>query len=214
MTEPPSPSSNASFPPLPRSHEHTEVSDATHPHSNVKQDHSNREDVLLTTGESPGVHSRRRRTPVAPNEQDVEAHQRVVLIDVTGHERKEEQPVLANFVVALSKPQPQSFKRGLHPVTELVWQDLSINSRANRKGQAKTLLSHVDGKLSYGLTALMGPSGSGKTTLLNCLACRLDVSTTQEGDIWLNGEKYSNAELKRVAGYVMQDDLLNGHLTV
>ena len=30
----------------------------------------------------------------------------------------------------------------------------------------------------------------------------------------LNGSPYDNAELKRIAGYVMQDDLLNGYLTV
>ena len=30
----------------------------------------------------------------------------------------------------------------------------------------------------------------------------------------LNGAPYDNAELKRIAGYVMQDDLLNGFLTV
>lgn len=30
----------------------------------------------------------------------------------------------------------------------------------------------------------------------------------------LNGEPYDNAELKRVSGYVMQDDMLNGFLTV
>ena len=30
----------------------------------------------------------------------------------------------------------------------------------------------------------------------------------------LNGAPYDNAELKRIAGYVMQDDLLNGCLTV
>lgn len=30
----------------------------------------------------------------------------------------------------------------------------------------------------------------------------------------LNGARYDNAELKRVSGYVMQDDLLNGYLTV
>lgn len=30
----------------------------------------------------------------------------------------------------------------------------------------------------------------------------------------LNGAAYDNAELKRIAGYVMQDDLLNGYLTV
>ena len=60
----------------------------------------------------------------------------------------------------------------------------------------------------------IGPSGSGKSTLLNTLACRLDVNTVVEGEMRLNGAPYDNAELKRIAGYVMQDDLLNGYLTV
>lgn len=59
-----------------------------------------------------------------------------------------------------------------------------------------------------------GPSGSGKSTLLNTLACRLDVNTIVQGEMRLNGAPYDNAELKRIAGYVMQDDLLNGYLTV
>ncbi|CAF0962951.1 unnamed protein product [Didymodactylos carnosus] len=60
----------------------------------------------------------------------------------------------------------------------------------------------------------MGPSGSGKSTLLNTLACRLDVNTKVTGEMRLNGTPYDNAELKRIAGYVMQDDMLNGQLTV
>ena len=59
-----------------------------------------------------------------------------------------------------------------------------------------------------------GPSGSGKSTLLNTLACRLDVNTIVNGEMRLNGAPYDNAELKKIAGYVMQDDLLNGYLTV
>jgi len=49
---------------------------------------------------------------------------------------------------------------------------------------------------------------------LNTLACRLDVSTVAEGEMRLNGAPYDNAELKRISGYVMQDDLLNEYLTV
>jgi ATP-binding cassette subfamily G (WHITE) protein 2 len=49
---------------------------------------------------------------------------------------------------------------------------------------------------------------------LNTLACRLDVNTVVQGEMRLNGAHYDNAELKRIAGYVMQDDLLNGYLTV
>ena len=49
---------------------------------------------------------------------------------------------------------------------------------------------------------------------MNSLACRLDVNTIVEGDMRLNGSTYDNAELKRIAGYVMQDDLLSAYLTV
>jgi len=66
---------------------------------------------------------------------------------------------------------------------------------------------------TFNLT-LTGPSGSGKSTLLNTLACRLDVKTIVQGEMRLNGALYDNAELKRIAGYVMQDDLLNGQLTI
>lgn len=99
------------------------------------------------------------------------------------------------------------------PITELVWNDLTIKANAHKKNES-VLLDRISGKLTNGMTALMGPSGSGKSTLLNSLACRLDVATLQEGEIYLNGEIYSNAELKRISGYVMQDDLLNGYLTV
>ena len=40
------------------------------------------------------------------------------------------------------------------------------------------------------------------------------MNTLYEGEMRLNGQPYDNAELKRIAGYVMQDDLLNGYLTV
>ena len=98
----------------------------------------------------------------------------------------------------------------------------------------KCLLNNISGAITGGLWAVMGivsdttdelvhfhllnyllgPSGSGKSTLLNTLACRLDVNTVVQGEMRLNGAEYDNAELKRIAGYVMQDDLLNGYLTV
>ncbi len=104
------------------------------------------------------------------------------------------------------------------------------------------LLDGVSGQISLGFYAIMGPSGSGKTTLLNSLACRLDKGTKMMGELRLNGKKYTLHDLKMNAGYgaariaqrgsrarhagvchvltrlrcfaVMQDDLLNGNLTV
>lgn len=54
----------------------------------------------------------------------------------------------------------------------------------------------------------------GKSTLLNTLACRLDVNTAVTGQLRLNGRPYKSTELKKMSGYVMQDDLLNPNLTV
>ncbi|MEW5315593.1 MAG: hypothetical protein WDW38_007010 [Sanguina aurantia] len=91
----------------------------------------------------------------------------------------------------------------------LVWQDLVVvATRMNRP-----LLNKISGQIETGLYAIMGPSGSGKTTLLNTLACRLDRNTRVTGEFRLNGQPYSIGDLKKIAGYVMQDDLLNGNLT-
>ncbi|KXZ51257.1 hypothetical protein GPECTOR_13g744 [Gonium pectorale] len=102
----------------------------------------------------------------------------------------------------------------------LAWKDLTVTAkRANRP-----LLNGVTGKITSGFYSIMaspgvvdegegGPSGSGKTTLLNTLACRLDHGVGVAGEFKLNGNDYSNAELKKMSGYVMQDDLLNPHLT-
>ncbi|CAF1393833.1 unnamed protein product [Didymodactylos carnosus] len=109
--------------------------------------------------------------------------------------------------------------------TILVWKNLTVSARDmndnrsrilhwNHKPKIKYLLSNISGAVTGGLWAVMGPSGSGKSTLLNTLACRLDVSTNVSGEMHLNGAPYNNAELKRIAGYVMKDDLLNGFLTV
>lgn len=91
----------------------------------------------------------------------------------------------------------------------LAWRGLSVQAH----GGKKQLLFELSGKITHGFYAIMGPSGSGKTTLLNTLACRLDHHMKVKGDIRLNGMPYTNTELKWMSAYVMQDDLLNGHLT-
>ncbi|KAI7840440.1 hypothetical protein COHA_005866 [Chlorella ohadii] len=93
---------------------------------------------------------------------------------------------------------------------ELAWSELSVFAKRGRK----RLLDSVSGQVGPGFTAIMGPSGAGKSTLLNALACRLDKGATLEGKVRLNGQPYTLATLKRLASYVMQDDLLNAHHTV
>ncbi|KAL2632145.1 hypothetical protein R1flu_016831 [Riccia fluitans] len=91
----------------------------------------------------------------------------------------------------------------------LSWANLTVASRDGKK-----ILHDLNGQVHAGFTAIMGPSGSGKSTLLNTLACRMDKSASVQGQIRLNGMEYTNADLKKMSGYVMQDDLLNAHLTV
>lgn len=73
----------------------------------------------------------------------------------------------------------------------------------------------MTGQVAGGLTAILGPSGSGKTALLNTLACQIEEKTaTIRGNLRLNGRKYTHADLKKLAGYVTRDDVLNNNLTV
>lgn len=92
---------------------------------------------------------------------------------------------------------------------ELEWNKVAV-SHGN-----KQLLFGVSGKVKGKFLAIMGGSGSGKTTLLNFLALRLHPQTKQEGGgATINKGNYSRSTLKRVAGYVVQDDLLFANLTV
>lgn len=92
---------------------------------------------------------------------------------------------------------------------EVKWSDITINF-GDRK-----LLHGVSGSVQGKFLAIMGGSGSGKTTLLNYLARRMQrTMKKQDGVSQLNGANYSRSTLKQVAGYVQQDDLLFGNLTV
>lgn len=93
----------------------------------------------------------------------------------------------------------------------LTWQHLTVRSKRDPN---KHLLKDVSGSITGGFWSLMGPSGSGKSTLVNTLACRLTPGMWFEGEIRMNGRVYSLSDLKCMSGYVMQDDLMNGALTV
>jgi ABC-type multidrug transport system ATPase subunit len=62
--------------------------------------------------------------------------------------------------------------------------------------------------------AIMGASGSGKTTLLSSLTFRTPRHFRVNGNIKINGEKVSADELCAYVGFVPQDDLFIGTLTV
>ncbi|XP_062992311.1 broad substrate specificity ATP-binding cassette transporter ABCG2-like [Elgaria multicarinata webbii] len=63
-----------------------------------------------------------------------------------------------------------------------------------------------------GLNAILGPTGSGKSSLLDILATRKDPKGLS-GDILINGVNLPT-HFKCISGYVVQDDIVMGTLTV
>lgn len=101
-------------------------------------------------------------------------------------------------------------KGNTRPPIELSFKNLSLFL----KGSGKKILSNVTGKLSPGrITAVMGPSGAGKTTFLNALAGKATHSTTA-GVVLINGKPGSIQHYKKIIGFVPQDDIVHGTLTV
>ena len=63
------------------------------------------------------------------------------------------------------------------------------------------------------MMAIMGSSGAGKTTVLDIIASKTKAGKV-EGEVLVNGEKYSKSHFKRISGYVDQEDTLIASLTV
>ncbi|BBN06086.1 protein MpABCG24 [Marchantia polymorpha subsp. ruderalis] len=93
---------------------------------------------------------------------------------------------------------------------ELSFVDLSLIL----KGSGRRILSHVTGKFSpCRVSAVMGPSGAGKTTFLNALAGK-ETGSRITGQVFINGQPGSIQSYKRIIGFVPQDDIVHGTLTV
>ncbi|XP_071664074.1 broad substrate specificity ATP-binding cassette transporter ABCG2 isoform X2 [Patagioenas fasciata] len=81
-----------------------------------------------------------------------------------------------------------------------------------QKTADKEVLRDVNGIMRPGLNAILGPTGSGKSSLLDILASRKDPRGLS-GDILINGAPQP-VNFKCTSGYVVQDDVVMGTLTV
>ncbi|CAI8000347.1 Broad substrate specificity ATP-binding cassette transporter ABCG2 [Geodia barretti] len=100
-------------------------------------------------------------------------------------------------------------------VSSITFHDLGYEvtqRKCFRKLPNKIILDSVSGEIRTGLNAIMGPTGSGKTTLLDLLADRKD-KTGRSGKVLINGQK-RQANYKTMVGYVVQDDVVMGTLSV
>ncbi|GJM87372.1 hypothetical protein PR202_ga03319 [Eleusine coracana subsp. coracana] len=96
------------------------------------------------------------------------------------------------------------------PVIEIAFKDLTLTL----KGSKKKLLRSVTGKLSPGrVAAVMGPSGAGKTTFLSAIAGKATGCETS-GLVLINGKIEPIRGYKKIIGFVPQDDIVHGNLTV
>ncbi|XP_011077275.1 ABC transporter G family member 24 [Sesamum indicum] len=96
------------------------------------------------------------------------------------------------------------------PLIEIAFRDLTVTL----KGKHKNLLRCVTGRIRPGrITAIMGPSGAGKTTFLSALAGKA-VGCTVNGLILINGKTVSIHSYRKIIGFVPQDDIVHGNLTV
>uniref|UniRef100_K7F2T9 Broad substrate specificity ATP-binding cassette transporter ABCG2 n=1 Tax=Pelodiscus sinensis TaxID=13735 RepID=K7F2T9_PELSI len=81
-----------------------------------------------------------------------------------------------------------------------------------QKAIAKQILKDINGIMRPGLNAILGPTGSGKSSLLDIIAARKDPHGLS-GEILINGAPRP-ANFKCISGYVVQNDVVMGTLTV
>ncbi|XP_061921808.1 broad substrate specificity ATP-binding cassette transporter ABCG2-like [Entelurus aequoreus] len=81
-----------------------------------------------------------------------------------------------------------------------------------RKTTCKDILIDLNGIMKPGLNAIMGATGSGKSSFLDVLAARKDPSGLS-GEVLIDGA-LQPPNFKCLSGYVVQDDVVMGTLTV
>ncbi|XP_030643909.1 ATP-binding cassette sub-family G member 2-like [Chanos chanos] len=90
--------------------------------------------------------------------------------------------------------------------------DLKSGPLCKRKVIHKEILVDLSGIMKPGLNAILGPTGSGKSSFLDVLAARKDPAGLS-GEVLIDGAPQP-PNFKCLSGYVVQDDVVMGTLTV
>ncbi|RLM64591.1 ABC transporter G family member 28-like [Panicum miliaceum] len=108
-------------------------------------------------------------------------------------------------VIDMVKDQQKEITR---PLLKVEFRDLTL-----MLGKKK-LLRSINGELRPGrVTAVMGPSGAGKTTFLNAVTGKVNGYKVT-GSVLVNGKNVNIRSYKKIIGFVPQDDIVHGNLTV
>ncbi|XP_072028289.1 broad substrate specificity ATP-binding cassette transporter ABCG2-like [Amphiura filiformis] len=108
-----------------------------------------------------------------------------------------------------------SFRKHSSTVSNLSFHNIHYTVQVGTglfKKEDKVILNDVSGVFRPGMNAIMGPTGGGKTSLLDILAGRKDKKGLS-GTVLINGlpQPY---DFRLISGYVVQDDVVMGTLTV
>ncbi|KAL7748177.1 hypothetical protein RI367_006361 [Sorochytrium milnesiophthora] len=99
---------------------------------------------------------------------------------------------------------------------DITFKDLTyeIDIMQGKVKSAKPILKGVSAKFRKGcLTVILGASGAGKTSLLNVVAGETKIGKIG-GALFINGQPSTGATMKKVSGFVHQDDVVLGTMTV
>ena len=103
---------------------------------------------------------------------------------------------------------------------DIVFQNLSytvpdkVQSKLQKKVIKKLILNNLSGYFTHGrLTGIMGPSGAGKTSLIEILSGQSKQGEVI-GNIYLNGNPSDISNIKKISGFVFQDDIILKTMTV
>ncbi|XP_050209949.1 ABC transporter G family member 28-like [Mercurialis annua] len=146
-----------------------------------------------------------------PNRKEMTTHSQIFKYAYAQLEREkamEQQQKDLTFSGVIKMATDNGIKR--RPLIEISFKDLSLTL----KSKNKHLLRCVTGKIKPGrVTTVMGPSGAGKTTFLSALAGRT-IGCNLSGVVLINGKNESIRSYKKIIGFVPQDDIVHGNLTV
>ena len=96
---------------------------------------------------------------------------------------------------------------------DLVFQNLTYTVK-NKKDIEKIILNNITGYFPHGkLTGIMGPSGAGKTSLMEILSGQ-SKSGIVTGNLYINGTQVNIDTIKKLSGFVFQDDVILNTMTV
>ncbi|XP_041365025.1 broad substrate specificity ATP-binding cassette transporter ABCG2-like [Gigantopelta aegis] len=90
--------------------------------------------------------------------------------------------------------------------------EVDVRIRCCGRKTRKKILKDIHGILKPGMNAILGPTGGGKTSLLDILAGRKDPSGIS-GQVLIDGT-LPPSNFKCMVGYVVQDDVIMGTLSV